>query len=236
MIDYGLLSSIILAVGLPTLLARQWRITGPDGPVGFMDIAVGPAFAGLAAGRLTTLALDDPQSIGSLSDLLIIRSGVEFWPAVLVAVAVLAVVARRAGVRPLGRVAEVTPLSMVGYAAYEAACLFRDGCYGPESAVGLRAPGLSTTMLPVGVLMGIAVVVGAVVVHRMQGSPAGSMSVMLCGALVVAVVRSVGSFWLPHIGTGLTRQHVSSIFVAAALIVGLAVCVGRSGQEPDSTS
>ena len=62
------------------------------------------------------------------------------------------------------------------------------------------------------------------------------MSVMLCGALVVAVVRSVGSFWLPHIGTGLTRQHVSSIFVAAALIVGLAVCVGRSGQEPDSTS
>ena len=95
MIDYGLLVSVIIAFGVPSLLMWWWPLdtapiaaSGPE-PPGFLDVAVGPAFAGLAVGRLVTLALDDPNSLGSLSDMLIIRSGVEFWPGVIGAAAVV---------------------------------------------------------------------------------------------------------------------------------------------------
>ena len=139
MIDYGLLISVIIAFGLPSLIGTWWTVTGRDGPVGFLDVAVGPAFAGLAVGRLTTLALDDPSSIGSLSDMLIIRSGVEFWTGVAAAIAAVLVSANLGLVSPSNRLAELTPLAMLGYAGYEAACIFRDGCFGPSSAIGLRA-------------------------------------------------------------------------------------------------
>ena len=216
MIDFGLLASLIVAFGVPSLAASWWTIRSSTGPIGFLDVALGPAFAGVAVARLTTLALDDPASIGSISDMLIIRSGVEFWPGVVAAFAIAMWSARRSGDSPTDRVADLAPLVMVGYAVYEAACVFRDGCFGPESPVGLRPPGLSTTMLPTGWLMGIAVAVAAVAVYALVDRRYPTIVVALTATAAVASVRAVGSIWLPHVGDGLTRQHISSVAVAAA--------------------
>lgn len=236
MIDYGLVVSLILSFGAPALLARRWPIEGPDGPVGFLDVAVGPAFVGLAVGRLTALALDDPASLGSFADLIVIRSGVEFWPGVAAA-AGYAALSARLGQVPVGRrLTDLAPLAMAGYAAYEAGCVFRDGCYGPESAVGIGAPGVSTTMIPVGLVMAVAVMTGAVVVHTMGARGSSPALVVTSAVLIVAFVRAIGSIWLPHVGDGLTRQHLESVVmvavaVVAAVAVGLRDASGRADQQ-----
>lgn len=216
MIDFGLVVSLIVAIGVPALLAARWTSGGESST--FLDDVTAPLLVGVAVGRLVTLALDDPSSIGSLSDMLVIRSGVEFWPGVAAAVAVVAWQARRAG-RPLAaRLAALAPLALVGYALYEAACVFRDGCLGPVAAVGLRPPGLRTTMLPIGWFMAAATVAGAVLVQRRRDRVRPLVSVA-AAAVVVASVRSVGSVWLPHVGEGITRQHRTSIALLALATV-----------------
>lgn len=222
MIDYGLLMSMIVGFGVPSLLIHRWPLSTFD-VSGFFDAAIGPAAAGLVVGRLTALAIDDPNSIGSVSDMIIIRSGVEFWPGVLAAASVLAWGSYRAGLSPFAKITDLVPLALVGYGSYEASCVFRDGCFGPRSAIGLRPPGLTGTMLPIGWLMALAVIAGAVALRRYVDPAKSLLPIRALGAAgLVAVVRSVGSIWLPSVGEGLTRQHVSSIVVGfvALLILG----------------
>lgn len=227
MIDYGLLVSMIIGFGIPSLLGSWWTVSGRNDPVGFLDVALMPAFAAVAVGRLATLGLDDPGSIGSISDLLIIRSGVEFWPGLAAGIVAVAVSAHFGLVSPFKRLAELAPLAMMGYAGFEAACIFRGGCFGPESAIGLRPPGLTTTMVPVGLFMAVAVGVAAFGVHVLLRSDHPPVVVALASVLAVASVRALGSIWLPHLGDGLTRQHLSSIAVAltslaAAIVFAMA--------------
>ena len=240
MIDYGLLVSVIIAFGVPSLLMWWWPLdtapiaaSGPE-PPGFLDVAVGPAFAGLAVGRLVTLALDDPNSLGSLSDMLIIRSGVEFWPGVIGAAAVVAWTGHRAGLPRLSRLAALVPLAMVGYAAYEAACIFRDGCFGPVSDVGLSPSGVSSTMFPIGWVMAAVLIVAAVAVREFAARVRSPAVVVAAATVAVAGVRAVGSIWLPHVGDGLTRQHVTSIVVAVTALVTLCVLAASSRRSQPS--
>ena len=219
MIDFGLVFSLIAAIGAPAVLAIRWG-SYDDG--GFLDDVTVPLLVGLVTGRLVTLALDDPNSIGSLSDMFVIRSGVEFWPGAAAAAGVVAWQANRAGGSPMQRLATVAPLALVGYAAYEATCAFRDGCLGPVSPVGLRPPGLQTTMLPVGWLMAAGTLAGAVIVHRLKDSVRPAV-VVVAALIVVAAVRSLGSLWLPHIGGGLTRQHRTSVAILVVATAGLLV-------------
>ena len=234
MIDFGLLASMIIAVGLPSLVVRWWPLRTYSDDVGVLDIALGPGFVALGVGRLTALILDDPQSIGRVADMLIIRSGVEFWPGVIAAAGLLAWMARRSGVSPLSRLGAVAPLALIGYGGYEAACIFRHGCFGPESPVGMRPVGLVTTMLPMGLVVATAVAVGAAFIRGLS-RPA---VVVTAAVLMVATARSVASIWLPHVGEGLTRQHLTSIVVMAVFAVVVAVQVVirsvRSGSpSPD---
>lgn len=234
MIDYGLLISLILAFGLPSLVVMRWQLTTFDDSTGFADATLGPALAGAAVGRLTALALDDPSSIGSISDMIIIRSGVEFWPGVVAAIAVVAWGARRAGVQPMRRLGELAPAAMIGYAAYELGCIFRDGCFGPLSAIGLRPPGLTATMIPIGVFMAAAVALAAVALRRLSLRDVAQTTIVFAGLAVVALVRSVGSIWLPHVGDGLTRQHVTSIVVAAVAVGFVGASVVRQASRAES--
>ena len=228
MIDFGLLMSVIVALAAPTLAARIWPLRTFEPGTNVLDAMVLPAATGLVTGRLVTLALDDPRSIGRIADMLVIRSGVEFWPAVLAAALVAAWSGRRERIEPLARLVDLAPLALVGYGAYEAACLVRDGCYGPVSPVGLRPDGMSTTMLPIGLLMAAGVVASAAAVRHLR-------LVWSCGAIVaaavalLAIVRGLGSIWLPRVGDILTRQHRTSLVVAivAAGVCLVQVLVGR---------
>ena len=227
MIDYGLLASMIIAFGLPALISNWWPLSERGEPVSFLDVTAVPAFVGLAVGRLTTLALDDPNSIGSVSDMLIIRSGVEFWPGVAAALITVIVAARRSDASAGRRVAELAPLAMIGYAGYEAACIFRDGCFGPDSPVGLRPPGLSTLMAPIGWFVALAVALAAFGVRSLADRGHTPEAVASVSILAIASTRTLASFWLPHVGDGLTRPHLTSIGVVVVAAIATAATWSR---------
>lgn len=224
MIDFGLVVSLIAAIGAPALLAARW--SDGDESSSFLDDVTAPLLAGLAVGRLATLVLDDPGSIGSMSDMLVIRSGVEFWPGAAAAAGVVAWQARRTERPPMERLAALAPLALIGYAAYEATCVFRDGCLGPVAPVGLRPPGLQARMLPVGWLMAAAALGGAVFVQRRRDRTPPAASVATA-AVIAAAVRSLGSVWLPHVGDGITRQHGVSVVILVVSATVVLACHRR---------
>jgi len=231
MIDFGLLTSMILAVGVPSLFANRMGLGNRPEPIAgvearsdsFLDLALLPALMGVIVGRLTTLAIDDPGSLGSIPDMLIIRSGVEFWPGLATATAIVAFGARRRfGSDAAIYLATILPPAMIGYGIFEACCIFRDGCFGPQSRVGLAPKGLTTTMFPVGIAMGVAVLASAWLIfllstRRSLQAPL-SMSI---GLFAIALVRTAGSYGLPHIGSGITRQHQTSLVVLALAVVSI---------------
>lgn len=219
--DYALLASLIAAFAAPALLAQRWGLSTVGARIGFLDVALGPAALGLIVGRVTALLIDDRRALLRLSDVLVIRSGVEFWPALGAAVGWSAWRAHRDGVRPAVRLGELAPLAMIGYGTYEAGCVWRDGCFGPESVLGLRPDGITTRMLPVGILVAFAVVVTAMVL-RFVASRISVAELLLVAIAVVGGLRAVASFWLPHLGDGLTRQHRTSIAVALVAAAALA--------------
>lgn len=168
---------------------------------------------GLIAGRLATVAIDDPSSLTSVSDLLVIRSGVEFWPGVAAGLVWLGWAEHRCGRRVAQLLAIIAPAALLGWSAHEASCLFRDGCPGPVSPFGLRPAGLLQRQFPVGLVVAIVAALASYVIHRARRAGLGDIDAALLALGVVALIRSLASFWLPKVGAGLTRQHKTSITV-----------------------
>ncbi|MEJ7846348.1 MAG: hypothetical protein WKF93_11955, partial [Acidimicrobiales bacterium] len=100
-----------------------------------------------------------------------------------------------------------------GYGTYEFTCFLRDGCFGPSSPIGLVPAGLGTPQFPVGIVVGLLVVLlGVAVRHLWSVSPVRKLLVAVGG---VALVRSIAAVWLPRLGTAPTRPHVESVVVLA---------------------
>lgn len=219
MIDLRLLATIAIMLTIPAFFVQVRPPNALNG--GLLDSGLGALAFGVIVGRITSLGIDDPTSITSLSDVLIIRSGVEFWPGALAALVWLAVGARRDQVPAALRLAALAPAALVAWACFEATCLLRDGCPGPQSRIGLRPTGLSTRTFPVGLAVAAAALAGAYLVDRLHRRQLPPVQVTIIAIAVVAVTRSAASFWLPHIDTGLTRQHKESIAVLAASLIAL---------------
>lgn len=222
MLDVGLLVSGV-AIFVVLSVAPRWAAPSILEPAAVLDRLLAPALAGLVAARVTAAALDDPTSLQSVRALLVIRGGVEFWAGVAVTVSVFAWTVRRDRMRPSLALADVAPFALWGYATYEAMCVFRDGCYGPASSIGLVPDGLQTRMFPVGLATAASVtLLGFAVRNLWAWSPTAKMLLAVGG---LAATRAVASFWLPHLGDGPTRQHVESIAVTAAVT---AIALGRT--------
>lgn len=203
MIDLGLLATIVIVLIVSTVFVSPWPTSAAAS--GVFDVAIGALFVGLAVGRLTAVALDDPGSLTSISDLMIIRSGVEFWPGVAAGVTWVALRSRHDQVAATQRLAAITAPAIVAWASYEATCLVRDGCPGPLSDIGLRPDGLVERMFPIGLVVAAAGVGAAVVGRRWHQRSMPDDEVFVMAVLMVSLIRSVASIWLPHIGVGLTR-------------------------------
>ena len=230
MIDVGLLASILAAAAAPWLLAR-FLPASRGRPAVDGDALMMAALAGLIAGRLAFVALEDPASFSRFGDLLIIRSGVEFWPGLAAGVMALCMHARRGNVSLWGTLAVAAPLFLVGYGAYEASCTFREGCFGPPSPIGLAPVGFARAVFPVGWVVA-AVSMGAGVAIRRSDTP--DVRVVLSALLTVAASRAVAGFFLPRVGSDLTRPHLESLsLVAFALAAQLGV--GALGRHTTSS-
>jgi|CXWL01.1.fsa_nt_gi hypothetical protein len=227
MIDIGLLSSIAIVLIVPSVFVPPWPSSAAA--TGLLDVTGGALLVGIAVGRLAAVAFDDPGSLTSFSDLLIIRSGVEFWPGLVAGLGWIAFRARHENVSPAWRLAAIATPALVAWACYEATCLLRDGCPGPANSIGLRPDGLIMRTVPVGLIVAGAAVVTAVALRRWHRRGMAEVQVVLLALIALASIRSVASIWLPHIGDALTRQHRTSI--AVAVIAASALLVIRLRAE-----
>ena len=221
MIDVGLLATIVIVLVVPSVFVRPWPASAAAS--GVIDVASGALFVGLAVGRLVAVALDDPSSLTSVSDLMILRSGVEFWPGVVAGVIWMAVGARRDKVAPKRRLAALTAPALVAWACFEATCLVRDGCPGPLSSIGLRPDGLLERTFPIALVVAAAAAGAAMVTRRWHRRGMPDEEIVLLALLSIATIRSIASIWLPHIGNGLTRQHTTSIVVGVLAVIAFGV-------------
>lgn len=225
MIDRGLLLTMALVVGLVAVLDRRLRRRAQPTET-FLSLASTPLVAGLVAGRLVAVVLDDPASLRRPADLLLIRGGVEFWPGLAAAATAVWLAGRREPVNFLDRLADMAPVALWGYAAYEAACLLREGCFGPTWFLGVRPGGLGSRQVPVGVLVGLAAAALGIAGWRWSRRvrPAAVLAPSLAG---LAAIRSAAGFALPKVSAGLTRPHRESM---AALAVGLLLSAGVAAR------
>jgi hypothetical protein len=235
MIDTGLLATMVIVIMVPAVFVHPWPQSAV--PAGLIDTSLGALMIGLVAGRLTSVLIDDPSSIGRINDVMIVRSGVEFWAGAGAGTAWIVWRARREGVAPRRRLAALTAPALVAWACYEATCLLRDGCAGPVSPFGLHPPGLVERMFPVGLAMAAGAGLAAWGTRRLhrRGMPDGQVVVL--AVLSVAAIRAAASFWLPRVGDGLTRQHRESLLIAVACIIwfGATAMRHRSRWVEDAT-
>lgn len=238
MLDIGLLASGIAIVAV-VWAAGRWTAPGLFERNEVIDRLTTPLLAGVPAGRLAAVLLDDPASLGSVRVLLVMRGGVEFWPGVAAAGLALVIGLRRSRCpQPALYAAALVPYLLWIYATYEVTCLLRDGCYGPAGPMGLVPDGLSARQFPVGVAAGLAVGVLGLVVHRPWAlSPVTKIAVAVGG---VAAIWAVASIWLPRLDGGLTRQHLQLFAVAIAVAAGLGIAHltrrVRAGYEPPAAA
>ncbi len=130
--------------------------------------------------------------------------------------------ARSDDIPPWLRLAAVAPAALIGWAGYEATCLVRGGCPGPRSTLGLRPDGLTSTVFPIGLAVAAAAVIAALLLRRMC-SRESTPTVALSAVALIGLIRSVASIWLPHVGSGWTRQHRTSIVMSALAVIGLTI-------------
>jgi len=76
-------------------------------------------------------------------------------------------------------------------------------------------------MFPVGLAVAATALAGAYLVDRLHRRELPRVQVTIIAVALVAATRSVASFWLPRIDTGLTRQHRESIAVLAVTLIAL---------------
>ena len=234
MIDVGLLASIAILLIVPSVFVPPWPSTAAV--TGLLDTAGGALLIGLVVGRLSAVAIDDPEALSRISDLLIIRSGVEFWPGVAAGTAWIAIRSKRDHIAPAQRLAALTAPALAAWACYEAACLVRDGCPGPLSSLGLRPEGLVERMFPVDVIAAAAAAGAAIATRHFHRRGMPSLQVVALAIALLAVIRSVASIWLPHIGDGLTRQHKTSLVItviASLIFIAIRIRERRSTAATD---
>lgn len=219
MIDVRLLVAIVVAIAVPAAAARRgWHPRTLRGEL--LDTAWAAVGGGVLVARLVAILVDDPSSLASLRQFLQVRSGMEFWPGVAAAIVIWALEGRGESVDAVDRLADLAPFALLSYATFELSCLWRDGCFGPASPVGIAPGGTGPSEFPVGVAVAVAVAVLAVVVRRAPWSSFPRVAAAVGG---VAVVRSLASFWLPAVAPGLTRPHLESIAVGVGSTIALAV-------------
>lgn len=215
MIDTGLLVSVVVVYAAVWASGRFRLFRAGD----VLDFLVSPALLGLAVGRLVAVVVEDPNALRRVGDLLIVRSGVEFWPGVAAGAAALLTRARREGVPLAPRAAAAMPAALVAYGAYAATCFVREGCFGPMSSVGLVPPVGGTRQFPVEFVVAGAVVALAFVVDRLHWHGWQAAAAGLGG---LATIRLVAGVWLPRVDAGWTRLEFES---AAALLFGFALWI-----------
>ncbi len=217
MIDTGFLATLVVVV-LGLQLSARWSPPTLIDRSALGELWVGPVLLGLVVARLAFVAFDGPSSLRNVRELLVFRSGLEFWAGATTGVAVVAWKSRSLQPGVVAVLAASMPFALFGVALYEGSCVVRDGCFGPPSRVGLIPPGLDRRLLPIGIVVGVTLLVVGAALKRLWTMSA-SLTVVI-GGFALAATRAFASRRLPAIGP--SRIQFESDLAAAAFGVALA--------------
>jgi prolipoprotein diacylglyceryltransferase len=177
-----------------------------------------PLLVGAAVARFVYLLLAGALVSTGIGGFLLVRNGVSFWPGLVAGCAVVIAAARRERVDPWMRVADLAPVALAAYGAFEATCILRDGCYGPITVVGLTPSGLTQPQFPVGIVVGGAAVASAVLLERWWELRPRTVALAALGT--VAGLRWITWFLLPRApGTGAGAQWANTIVLVGVGLV-----------------
>lgn len=229
MIDLSLLLSMLTVIA-GTLLAL--RLVPPFGfdRQKISEAASTPVIVGLVASRVVFLLFDNPASLSRIRDILVFRSGLEFWAGILFAVGFCCWQNRRTPEGLTVLLSAGVPYVLVGLAFYEGACLLRDGCLGPTSSVGLTPYGLTRPMIPVGLFVAAAFLVSAWLLrrnHTMNAVTKLSVSLAVLGG-----VRALASRYLPAFGSSRVGLESFVAFLAGVLAFAVSLKMSRKDRAP----
>lgn len=230
MIDTGLVvTMVIMAIGCSILLRTA---PPPRGRDQIYDLAMGLLFVGMIAARLAAMAFDDLGQTLRLRDVLLFRSGMEFWAGLAVAFAFATWRWRTNPVPRLTLMAAVIPYGLWTYALFEGTCIVRDGCLGPRSPVGFTPVGLSHRVFPVGLVVAAAAFGVGFVLRRSQ--TLRPVTVVAIGVGSLAAVRAVASLWLPAIGPSRIQRESIAVAILVPLTWVVAVLARRRSDTNSS--
>ncbi|MDX1450337.1 MAG: hypothetical protein R3246_14905, partial [Acidimicrobiia bacterium] len=130
--QFDLLFSALIGVGMlyAFLYWEGKRGNAADCSRSLWDIALAAAVVGVFGGRLAAMIADGVNPIANPGDVIIVRAGVATGPASVLAIATIAVLARR----DLIVIADgLAAAALGGLAGWHAGCLTRDACLGSPS-------------------------------------------------------------------------------------------------------
>lgn len=214
MVDYGLFLSVAATV-VAVWAANRLLPTDELGDRSPTDQLVTPLVAGLVLGRAVSLLFNDPAGLFSLREFLTIRGGVEFWPAVAMALLVLWVLRHSEDPPETRRVALLLPFVAIGLGAFQASCLLRDGCPGPKTTFGLIPGGLTTRQFPAAIAGGAALVRFAVWLVR---TTLPDHHKILVGLFAIGGERALLGAVQPNLASALRRDGLQMLAAFVVLI------------------
>lgn len=200
-----------------TAVAGLWlgnRLLRKSLPESTFDSLLASAVAGLAVGRVVAVISQGINPLTNLSDLLIVRGGVSTIAAPVAAIGTLYLMTGR----KLPVLDAAAPVALLGLAGWHMGCVWRGACLGTASQLpwAWAEPASTITRHPVEIYTGVALVIGAWIVHRLPRDPGLRTGIAL--ALASAIRLATEPVRL-SIGGG------PYLLYAAGTVIGVAVAL-----------
>ncbi len=209
--EFTLLFAALTAIGSGWVTTRL-TIDQPDrSPVG--DLLMGAGFAGLVTGRLASMLIDGVNPLTNPAGILIIRAGVDTGFATLGALG-YALWTTRLAPRLLDLAAAPALAALAGW---HGGCLWRGTCLGTPTDLpwGWSQTGSGVTRHPVEIYTAIALVIAALIIHRLPRRPFLPAGAALFAA---ATIRLVTEPLRPKLGQGPIWWYVAGVAIGVAAV------------------
>jgi prolipoprotein diacylglyceryltransferase len=217
-----ILPALLVAVGVAWLAVRHTGVRLSA----IVDATLEVAIVGVVAARLVWVAIDGLEAaLRAPTTVFLVRSGVETWAGVAVAVAWGL---WRWGPDRLAWARIAAPAAgLAGVAAWQAACEAENACAGIPAEWGVALPGYLSPVVPTGYIEAAIVAVLAVVAFRYRHR----LEIAVGAVAVYALVRGGLGFLRSPLVALPTRDQVLSLAAALAFAAFAIAFAGRSGRR-----
>jgi len=213
--EFSLLAAALFGVAMALATLRLERVHGVTDRGDLVDLVIGVAVVGLAAGRVAAMVLQGTNPLTHPLDLFFIRGGVDTGFASLGSLVFLAWTARHDFWPTLDLVA---PAALSGLAGWHAGCVFRSSCTGTVSTLPWALHDGAVSRHPVELYTALLLLVGAAALvawrRRLPLGVTASLALAIAAAIHLATEPlrlGLGSSPVPWYGAGVAIGTVGVV-------------------------